>query len=165
MEQTKTLKHIRFWLILFFLGILFGLHTVVFVEAETAFFAKHLGHGTTMEATLPVVSDWIEQLYTSVSETYTKYPAMAYCMDWLSYACIVFAIFIIGAIKNPVKNIWIIQVYMIACFLAFLLPFIIGPMRHIPVFWRFLDSSFGLAGLVILLIAYQLTKKLQRAQS
>jgi len=165
MNPNKTLKQIRFWLILFFLGILFGLHTVVFAEVETAFFAKHLGRGAAMETTLPVVSDWIEQLHVSVSETYEKHPAIAYCMDWLSYACIVFAIFIIGAIKDPVRNIWIIQVYMIACVLAFLLPFIVGPMRQIPVFWRFLDCSFGLIGFIILWIAYQLTKKLQTAQT
>jgi len=77
LNQDKTLKCIRFWLILFFLGILFGLHTVIFVEVETTFFAKYLGHGTAMETTLPVVSQWIEQLHTSVLETYEKHPAIA----------------------------------------------------------------------------------------
>lgn len=92
---------------------------------------------------------------------YHAYPVMAYCMDWLSYACIVLALFIIGAIKDPVRNIWIIQVYMIACILAVLLPFVVGPLRCIPVFWRFLDGSFGVLGFILLFVAYRLTRRLQ----
>lgn len=161
MDPTKNLRKIRFYLILFFLGILFGLHTVVFVEIETAFFVKYLGPDTFMENALPVISAWIETLHTSITESYSAYPVMAYCMDWLSYACVVFALFIIGAIKDPVRNIWIIQVYMMACILATLLPFIVGPLRGIPVFWRFVDGSFGIMGFILLFPAYRLTKELQ----
>ncbi|MCF7955562.1 MAG: hypothetical protein K9M75_07160 [Phycisphaerae bacterium] len=164
-DQKKTLKKIRRYLIIFFLGILFSLHTVLFVEVETAFLVKHLGHGTSMEQKLPFVSAWIENLYTSVKETYTNYPVIAYCMDWLSYACVVFAIFMIGAIKDPVKNIWIIQTYMLACLLAAALPFIAGPFREIPIFWRCLDGSFGLIGFFVLLMPYKLTKSLSSSQT
>ena len=163
-EQNNTLKKIRIYLVLFFLGILFSLHTVLFVEVETEFFARHQGSGTSMEQKLPVVSDWIENLYVSVKETYTNYPVMAYCMDWLSYACVVFAIFLIGAIKDPVKNIWIIQVFMLACVLAAALPFIAGPFRGVPIFWRCLDGSFGLIGFLVLLMPYRLTKKLAQTK-
>jgi len=161
MNKSKTLKKIRFWLLVFFLGLLFSLHTVVFVEIETTLFAQYLGSGTFMERTFPFISSWIETLNTSISETYNTYPVMAYCMDWLSYACVVFAIFMIGAIKDPIRNIWIIQVYMIACILGFLLPFIAGPFREIPIFWRFIDSSFGIIGFLILLRPYMLFKKLE----
>ena len=164
-DQKKTLKKIRIYLVIFFLGILFSLHTVLFVEVETAFFVKHLGPGTAMEQKLPIVSEWIENLYISVKETYTNYPAIAYCMDWLSYACVVFAIFMIGAIKDPVKNIWIIQAYMLACLLAAALPFIAGPFREIPIFWRFLDGSLGVIGFFVLLMPYKLTKSLASSQT
>jgi len=159
-DPKKTLKKIRIYLVIFFLGILFSLHTVLFVEVETAFFVKHLGPGTAMEQKLPFVSAWIENLYASVKETYANYPVIAYCMDWLSYACVVFAIFMIGAIKDPVKNIWIIQTYMLACLLAAALPFIAGPFRGVPIFWRCLDGSFGVIGFLVLLIPYRLTKSL-----
>ncbi len=165
MNHDKTLKTIRFWLVLFFLGVLFGLHTVVFVEVETAFFVKYLGNGTAFAEKLPFVSSWIDNLYISVSNTYQTYPVMAYCMDWLSYACVVFAIFMIGAIRHPVRNVWIVQVYMIACLLAAVLPFIAGPFRGIPIFWRFIDGSFGVIGFLFLLRPYLLIKKLEAAET
>lgn len=162
MDAKKTLRVIRVCLVLFFLGILFGLHTVVFVEVETALFAKFLGRGTWMAQTLPVVSTWIDTLYVSITESYRAYPVMAYCMDWLSYACIVFALFIVGAIRDPVRNVWIIQVYLAGCVLASLLPWVVGPMRGVPVFWRVLDGSFGVMGFMILFVAYRLTRRLER---
>ena len=162
----KKFKNIFFfWLVLFFLGVLFGLHTVVFVEAETAFFVKYLGSGTAFSEKLPFISSWIDTLYVSVSNTYETYPVIAYCMDWLSYACVVFAIFMIGAIRQPVKNVWIVQVYLIACLLAAVLPFVAGPFRDIPIFWRFIDGSFGIIGFLILLPAYRLIKKLEKTDS
>lgn len=161
MDQKKTLRKIQIYLFLFFLGILFGLQTVVFVEIETDFLARHFGQGSFIEDMLPYVSSWIEKMNHDVTQTYERYPVMAYCMDWLSYACLVFALFIIGAIKNPVKNIWIIQAYMIACILAAILPFMVGPFRGIPLFWRFIDGSFGAIGFILLIIPYHLIKQLQ----
>lgn len=161
-DPKNTLKIIRTYLVIFLLGILFSLHTVLFVEVETAFFNKHFGPGTAMEQKLPAVSSWIETLYTNVHQTYKNYPVMAYCMDSLSYACVIFAIFMIGAIKDPVKNLWIIQTFLIACVLVTALPFIAGPFRGVPIFWRCLDSSFAVIGFFVLLIPYKLTKKLIR---
>jgi len=160
-EEQIILRKIRFYLILFLLAILFSLHTVVFVEVETELFAKYLGHDTFMEKLYPCVAEWMEHLHLAILETYTSYPVMAYCMDWLSYACVVFAVFLLGAIKNPVRNIWIVQAFMFACILAFFLPFIVGPIRDIPVFWRFIDSSFGIVGFLFLLLPYRLIKKLE----
>ena len=97
----------------------------------------------------------------AVSETYSSYPVIAYCMDWLSYACVVFAIFLLGAIRDPVKNLWVVKVFMVACCLGFVLPFIVGPIRDIPMFWRFIDSSFGLVGFLFLLLPYRLIMKLE----
>jgi asparagine N-glycosylation enzyme membrane subunit Stt3 len=82
-------------------------------------------------------------------------------MDWLSYACVVFAVFLLGAIKNPVRNVWIVQAFMIACILAIMLPFLAGPIRDTPIFWRFIDSSFGIVGFLFLLLPYRLIKKLE----
>ncbi len=161
-DRQKKLRRVRIWLVVFFLGLLFSLHTVIFVEVESAFMAKHFGAGTAMAERLPVVSVWIDTLHLGVTETYKSYPVMAYCMDWLSYACVVFAIFIIGPIVDPVKNIWVIQVYMIACILGALLPFVAGPFREVPLFWRFIDGGFGVLGFVILISPYRLAREIQR---
>lgn len=160
-DDKRILRKIRIYLILFLLGVVFAMHTVVFVEVETRLLAKYFGHGTFVEELCPSVCGWIEQLRLSVSETYSLYPVIAYCMDWLAYACVVFVIFLLGAIKNPVENIWIVKGFMIACLLGFALPFIVGPARDIPIFWRFIDSSFGMIGFLFLLASYRLIKKLE----
>ena len=160
-EEQIILRKIRFYLILFLLAILFSLHTIIFVEAETKLFAKCFGHNTFMEKLCPCVAEWMEHLHLAVLQTYTSYPVIAYCMDWLSYACVVFAGFLLGAIKNPVRNVWIVQVFMVACILAFIFPFIAGPIRDVPIFWRFIDSSFGVVGFLFLLLPYRLIKKLE----
>lgn len=161
MDEQKALKKIRIYLILFLLAFLFSLHTIVFVEIETELLAKYVGHGTFMEEFCPSISAWIEHLNLAVSETYSSYPVIAYCMDWLVYVWVVFAIFLLGSIKDPVKNVWIIQVFMVACCLGFILPFIVGPIRDIPIFWRFVDASYGLVGLLFLLLPYRLIRKLE----
>lgn len=158
-ERTRTV--VRLYLALFLLVILFGLHTVVFVESETALMAEYVGKGTMVETIWPGFSAWIEHLHTAFALTYTSFPVVAYCMDWLAYVCIVLAIFVLGAIRDPVRNIWIVKAFIIGCALAFLLPLIMGPVRGIPVFWRWIDSSFGALGFLFLLLPYRLIRRLE----
>ena len=158
-NEQKTLRKIRIYLILFLLAFLFSLYIFVFVEIETL--AKYVGHDTFMEELCPSISAWVEHLNLAVSETYSSYPVFAYLMDWWCYLWVVFLIFLLGAIKDPVKNVWVVQVFMVACCLGFILPFIVGPIRDIPVFWRLFDSSCGLIGLLFLLLPYRLIRKLE----
>ena len=160
-NEQKTLRKIRIYLILFLLAFVFSLHMVVFIETDAELLAKYVGHDTFMEELSPSISAWMEHLNLAVSETYSSYPFIAYCMDWLCYAFVVIAIFLLGAIKDPVKNVWVVQVFLVACCLGLILPFIVGPIRDIPIFWRFFDSSFGLIGLLFLLLPYRLIRKLE----
>ena len=52
---------------------------------------------------------------------------------------------------------------MIACILVIPLALIAGPIRGIPFGWQLLDASFGVFGIVPLLIVYRLTRQLERA--
>ncbi len=160
-SRKKTLACIRVCLGLFFVGILFGLHTVVFVRAETTWMADLLGRGTFVDERWPAVAAWFEHLHIAFATTYTTYPVIAYCMDWLGYACVVLAVLMIGAIKDPVRNLWIVQAFMIGCAIAFLMPLVMGPLRGIPLFWRLIDSSFGLVGFVLSGLAYRLIRRLE----
>jgi hypothetical protein len=51
---------------------------------------------------------------------------------------------------------------MIACVMVFPLAFIAGAVRGIPIYWRLIDCSFGVAGLVPLSICYRGIGKLER---
>ena len=105
---------------------------------------------------------WIQKCSTAISQTDDRYPYLAYGYDWLAFAHIVIALFFLGVIKDPVRNIWILKAGGIACVLVMPLAFIAGHIREIPVGWRMLDSSFGLLGLIPLLICIRYTNRLQK---
>jgi hypothetical protein len=97
-------------------------------------------------------SKWIETAYVGVNETNAKYPFIAYGSDWLAFAHLVIAIAFIGPLRDPVKNIWVIEFGIISCLAIFPLAFIAGHLRGIPLYWQFIDCCFGLVGGSLLLL-------------
>jgi hypothetical protein len=108
---------------------------------------------------------WIKATYNAIHDTNLKYPFMAYGTDWLAFAHLVLAVVFIGAVKDPVRNIWVIQFGMIACLMVFPLAFIAGHVRGIPMYWRLIDCSFGVIGLIPLSIAYKNTLTLSKTEN
>ena len=161
-EHKKIRRRIRVLLVLFVLGLAFGCQIVLFVEPQLAWLKDMLGPGTRMGQHFPNLSEWINHLYEGITETYSKYPFMAYCMDWLAFAQLAFIIFFIGAIIDPARNVWIIKSAMVICVMHILLAFGSGRFRGIPFFWQLLDSTFGIFGLVVLYLAYKNIKYLER---
>ncbi|MBI3235712.1 MAG: hypothetical protein HYZ42_17030, partial [Bacteroidetes bacterium] len=104
----------------------------------------------------------LERIYTAVHNTNEQYPQLAYGTDWLAFAHIVIAVAFIGPLRDPLKNIWIIEFGMIACFMVFPLAFIAGPIRGIPFFWQLIDCSFGVFGFMLLYYCYRQIKKLEK---
>jgi len=92
-------------------------------------------------------------VYTGLHDTYRQYPFIAYGTDWLAFAHIVIAIVFWGPLRDPVKNIWVVEFGMIACGLVVPLALICGPLRGIPFFWRLIDCSFGILGFIPLWMA------------
>ena len=104
------------------------------------------------------MKEWLLIVTEGVKSTNLKYPFMAYGTDWLAFAHIVIAVSFIGPLKDPVKNIWVIQFGMIACILIIPLALIAGEIRSIPFFWRLIDCSFGIFGIIPLYICYRYIK-------
>lgn len=161
-EQRKIKRRIRLLLILFVLGLVFGCQMVLFVTPELAWLNSMLGPGTQMGQYFPNLSAWINHLYEGITETYGKYPFMVYCMDWLAFAQLAFIVFFIGAIIDPVRNVWIIKGGMVICVMHVILAFGSGSFRGVPLFWQLLDSSFGVLGLIVLYLAYKKIKYLEK---
>ena len=65
---------------------------------------------------------------------------------------------------NPAFFWWIspITFGLIACAAVPLLAFIAGPIRGIPLYWRLIDSAFGLFGCIPLLLVRRRTRQLQQ---
>jgi hypothetical protein len=99
-----------------------------------------------------------------IRDTNAAYPFMAYGTDWLAFAHIVIAVFFIGALIDPVRNVWVIHAGMIACVLTVVLAMSCGPIRGIPFYWTLIDSSFGVFGLVPLGLCHSYINQLAEPQ-
>jgi hypothetical protein len=87
---------------------------------------------------------------------------MSYGTDWLAFAHLVIAVAFIGPLKDPVRNIWVIQFGMYACLMVIPLALLCGPIRQIPFYWRIIDCSFGVLGIIPLFICYKYILKLEQ---
>jgi hypothetical protein len=106
-------------------------------------------------------TQWIELIYEGVRAN-APYPFMFYGTDWLAFAHLVIALVFAGPLRDPVKNIWVIEFGMIACVAVFPLAIIAGAVRDIPWFWRLIDCTFGVVGGALLLTIYLRIKKLEK---
>ena len=92
--------------------------------------------------------NWIERIRAGLEETNAKYRFMAYGTDWLAFGHFVIAIAFIGAWRNPVRNVWVVEFGLIASVLVIPFAMIMGEVRGIPWFWRMIDCAFGVGGLI-----------------
>ena len=84
-----------------------------------------------------------------------------YGYDWLAFAHFMLAILFIGPLKDPVKNKWVIEFGIIACLLIIPFALIAGQLRGIPIWWRLVDCSFGVVGIIPLMICLKKIKQLE----
>jgi hypothetical protein len=104
---------------------------------------------------------WILIVRDGLRESYARHPWLAYGTDWLALAHIVIALFFVGPLVNPVRNIWVLQAGLIACVLVIPLALICGAIRQIPVGWQLIDCAFGVCGVAPLANCLRLTKALE----
>ena len=123
-------------------------------ETELAFLSRFFPVDT-------AIGEWIEKIYTGVYNTNKDYPFIAYGYDWLAFAHFVLAILFIGPLKDPVRNKWVIEFGMIACLLIIPFALIAGQFRGIPFWWRLIDCSFGVVGIIPLSICLKKIKQLE----
>ena len=100
-------------------------------------------------------------MYQAVSYTNTHYPYLSYGTDWLAFAHLMLAVLFAGAVKDPVRNKWVVEFGIIAAVCIFLLAFIAGGIRQIPIFWQLIDCSFGVVTLMLLLPCYVMINKVE----
>jgi hypothetical protein len=92
-------------------------------------------------------------VHNGSEQTNRQYPFIAYGTDWLAFAHLVIAVAFWGPYRDPVRNVWVVHFGMIACLAVVPLALIAGPIRGIPVWWQLIDISFGVVGMVPLILA------------
>jgi len=150
------IKKIRLMILFFIIALILSGVTAFPVQTELQWLLAH-------PSLVPSFAQkWLEDVYAALIETNSKYPMLAYGFDWLAFAHIVIAMAFIGPLKDPVKNKWIIDWAILACFAIFPLAFICGPIRSIPMFHILIDCSFGVIGLIPLLICRRWINQLEK---
>lgn len=148
-------KKIRRLILLFMIGLVLSGITAFPIETQLAFAYNHID---LFPATL---GNWLSRVYHAVQTTNQNFPFMSYGTDWLAFAHIVIAVVFIGPLRDPIKNIWVIQFGMISCVMVFPLALIAGSVRGIPFYWQLIDCSFGVFGFALLYWCYKNILKLQ----
>ena len=161
--ETRLLKRIRLLIMLFMTGTLLSGLTAFPLEWEVKILARlvipfarvfpSLGNG---------LMHWTLRVLEGVVLTNLNYPFMAYGTDWLAFGHIVIALAFIGVLRDPLRNVWIVEWGMIACVLVIPLTMICGPIRGIPFDWRLIDCSFGILGFIPLWLSWKSIRELKR---
>jgi hypothetical protein len=149
-SRTQLLRRrIRLLTWLFIGGLLFSGATAIPLQWELDTAGKIPGLSDSIagpnKAGLP---RWIGHVRDAWRDTNTKYPFVAYGTDWLAFGHFVIALAFVGALRDPVRNIWLFQFGMIACVLLVPYAFVFGGLRGIPIPWRLIDCSFGVFGFI-----------------
>jgi hypothetical protein len=159
MTSAQLQRKIKTWIIIFIVFLVLSGITAFPVETQLAFVMNHL-------SIFPAfLQDWLSVIYSAVKTTNQNFPYLAYGTDWLAFAHLVIAVAFIGPLKDPVRNIWVIQFGMIACVMVFPLALIAGPIRHIPFYWQLIDCSFGIFGFIPLYVCYKNIRKLEAIET
>jgi hypothetical protein len=159
---SRLRRRIRFLLILFVAGLVlsgltaFPLNT----ELRTLCSFLHIDPAASPEDYVGA-RHWIATVAAALRETGTKYPFLAYGTDWLAFAHLVIAVVFIGPLRDPVRNVWVVNFGIIACVAVIPLALIAGAIRQIPFYWRLIDCSFGVLGVVPLLLARRYIRGLE----
>lgn len=165
-EPVAILRRLRVVLGLFILALVLSGVTAFPLQRELELLTKARGIDRMAPAEPANAFDrWILTVRDGLRESYARHPWLAYGTDWLAFAHIVIAVFFIGPLIDPVRNIWVLKAGIIACVLVLPLALICGPIRQIPFGWRLIDCSFGVCGAIPLYYSLRLARALDKRES
>ncbi|WP_433789870.1 hypothetical protein [Actinoplanes sp. CA-252034] len=156
----STMGWIRAWLGVFITGLVVSGLTAFPLVTEIRLLADLLHW-------LPAAPDglvaWVERVRDGLTVTARDYPFVAYGTDWLAFAHLVIAAAFWAPWRDPVRNVWVVEWGMICCAGIVPLALIAGPVRGLPFGWTLIDISFGVVGVVPLIVVRSLIKRLATA--
>ena len=166
LQRTDHLRRIRIWLAIFMAGLILSGITAFPLQAETKWLVEILQADNVRHlAQTTHLLEWIERVHGALATSNAQFPFLAYGTDWLAFAHLVIAVAFIGPYLDPVRNKWVVTFGLIACAGIIPLALIAGQVRGIPLGWRLIDCSFGVAGCIPLLICRRSIHALEVAKS
>lgn len=162
MSISDLTRRFRVVLALFILGLIVSGVTAFPLRWELNLLASWMGVDAAADpASLTGLKYWITYVRSGLEQSYAAYPFLAYGTDWLAFAHLVIAVFFIGPLREPTRHDWILISGIIACIGVVPLALICGPLRGIPVHWRWIDCSFGIFGIIPLIYCLSISRKMK----
>lgn len=162
MNVQSALFRYRAAMFLFIVGLVISGVTAFPLLWELRLLSQLLGVGS---ATSPEgysgLQFWILTVRHGLEATYADYPWIAYGTDWLAFGHLVIAAFFIGPFINPRTSRATLYTGIGACLAVIPLALICGPIRGIPIYWRLIDCSFGVIGIIPLIYCLKQLKRME----
>jgi hypothetical protein len=164
MDDVRALKRrIRIWLVVFVVGLVLSGLTAFPLLSEVRLAHDVLtSAGSPVPEQFPALAGWLNRVLEGLENTDAQYPFVLYGTDWLAFAHLAIAVAFYGPYRDPVRNIWVVDFGIVACAGIIPLALICGPIRGIPLFWQLIDMSFGVFGVIPVLLLRRLIKRLER---
>ena len=165
-EIVRLRRVIRVSLAIFITGLVVSGLTAFPLLREVEWLCEWMGlPANTVAANYSGLSHWLLFVREGLANTYSRYPFIAYGTDWLAFGHLIIALFFIAPFREPGCHREVLRIGMLACVLVIPLAFICGPIRGIPLYWRLIDSSFGVAGIIPLAIALRTANRLRSVEN
>jgi hypothetical protein len=161
-NRTTLQRRIRFLIVFFMCALAVSGLTAIPLQWELSLLMPVIAKAAQWGIHFPAFSEWMERINDGVQNGYGRYPFLAYGTDWLAFGHVAIALAFIGPLRDPIKNVWVIEFAMLACLLVIPWTLLFGAMRAIPFFWQLIDMSFGMLGIIPLWVARQGILRLTR---
>jgi hypothetical protein len=161
MTRSGAIRRLRAVLTAFIIGLVVSGVTALPLEHEIRFLNNWVGQIAFLKQTL--IPDWIGQVNSGLIDTYSHYPWIAYGTDWLAFGHFAIAFFFIAAVCRPAQSRLILQAGIAACISVIPIALICGAIRGIPMWWRLIDSSFGIVGIIPLIYSLRLLSHIEKS--
>ncbi len=162
-DDRTALRTVRRWLWIFVVCLVLSGLTAFPLAHETRWLADiATGPAAPLSEHFPGLLARLLQVRDGIADTDRRYPFLAYGTDWLAFAHLAIAVAFWGPIQDPVRNVWVVRWAVIACAGIIPLALICGPLRGIPLYWRFIDMSFGVVGVIPLLVVLRGIRTIER---
>ncbi len=104
---------------------------------------------------------WIARVLFALEQNQQSFPFLAYGTDWLAFGHLCIAVFFVRPWFKPLESDWVLKCGLVCCAAVIPTALIAGQVRGIPLYWRLIDSSFGVIGAVPLLYCLSLTRRMR----
>ncbi|MEN8242563.1 MAG: hypothetical protein ABFS17_11615, partial [Chloroflexota bacterium] len=107
-NQNQLTRRIRALTIFFIAALALSGITAIPLQAEMRLL-REITQALPWLENIPGLVHWIDKVADGLIRSYSAYPFLAYGNDWLAFGHIVIAIAFVGVLKDPVRNIWVVQ--------------------------------------------------------